>query len=276
MDKLKYFKRVFVEITLIIVLYVFLCVFWFLIIKDSIVLSDEGLSTIGLALSSALGVLTALVTSFVLIIWQMSRQERSSSYWRWINALYQLDECFDKNIEVLPEIVEDVMHFSWEAHSSALISPMSRDKIKEHTSKVWDKITKVTEEQQKIKNPTARDVIKGRAYKDIGNHLVLLVTANFEHNLAHYQYRRVLSLRGLLYRLLIGLITSLFIVAAGVTTFSMPIPDLFNAPLAVALFVWVTYVLILLGLEIRKVSLLEDEFRRQEAEIKDFGRLKIN
>jgi len=266
MDKLKGIPRFAKEITFTIILYAVLWALWNYVIKEFIVLSDQGLSTIGLALSTSLGVLTAIVVSFVLITWQSSRQERSTSFWRWRNSLHQLSACFDANLEVLPEIVEDIVKLTGEASAAALIAPMPRDKLKEHTINVFNKIIKVTEKLQGIKAPSDEQVAKGRAYKDIGNYLVLLTHSNFEHNVAHYLYRRILSLRGLLYRLLVVLIASILAVALGVTTVSMKISDIFNAPLATILILWVIYVLIHLGLEIKRVSLLEDELGRQETE----------
>lgn len=264
MKKLKAIPRFVTEITFTAILFVVLWILWDFILKEYIVLSDQGLSTIGLALSTSLGVLTAIVVSFVLITWQSSRQERSTSFWRWRNSLHQLSDCFDANLEVLPEIVGDIIKLTWEASKAALVAPMPRDRLKEYNIKVWNKITKVTEKLQGIKEPTDEQVARARAYKDISNHLVVLTHANFEHNLTHYLYRRVLSLRGLLYRLLVVLIVSILVVAIGVTTTSMQISDIFNAPLATVLILWVIYVLIHLGLEIKRVSFFEDELHRQE------------
>ena len=124
------------------------------IIKEYIVLSDQGLSTIGLALSTSLGVLTAIVVSFVLITWQSSRQERSTSFWRWRNSLHQLCDCFDANLEVLPEIKRDIMELTWKASEAALVAPMPRDRLKEYDIKLWKEITKVLKKLQGIKEPS--------------------------------------------------------------------------------------------------------------------------
>ncbi len=264
MKKLKAIPRFVTEIAFTAILYVALWILWYFILKEYIVLSDQGLSTIGWALSTSLGVLTAIVVSFVLITWQSSRQERSTSFWRWRNSLHQLSDCFDANLEVLPEIVGDIIKLTWEAAAASLVSPMPRDRLKEYNIKVWNEITKVAEKLQGIKEPTNEQVAKGRAYSDIGTHLVNLTTANLEHTISHYLYRRVLSLRGLLYRLLTVLIASILVVAIAVTTVSVGISDIFNAPLAAILIGWIIYVLIHLGREIKRVSLLEDEFRRQE------------
>ena len=156
------------------------------------------------------------------------------------------------------------MKLTWEASAAALVAPMPRDRLKEYDIKLWKEIPKVLEKLQGIKELSKEDLKKVRAYYDIQNPLVDLSSANFEHNLAHYLYRRVLGLRGLLYRMLVVLIVSILIVAIAVTTTSMQISDIFNAPLAAVLIAWVIYVLIRLGLEIKRVSLFEDELRRQE------------
>lgn len=264
MKKLKAIPRFVKELIITVTSYIVLCLLWYFFLGELITISDQGLSTIGLALSTSLGVLTAIVVSFVLITWQLSRQERSTSFWRWRNSLHQLSDCFDANLEVLPEIVGDIIKLTWEASKAALVAPMPRDRLKEYNIKVWKEITKVAEKLQGIKEPSKEDSKKARAYNDIGNPLVDLTHANFEHNLAHYLYRRVLSLRGLLYRLLVVLIVSILVVAIGVTTTSMQISDIFNAPLATALILWVIYVLTHLGLEIKRVSFFEDELHRQE------------
>ncbi len=264
MNKLKAIPKFAIEVALTIILYAILWALWNFIIKENVVLSDQGLSTIGLALSTSLGVLTAIVVSFVLITWQSSRQDRSTSFWRWINSLHQLSDCFDANLKVLPEIVGDIIKLTSEASAASLVSPMPRDRLKEYNIKVWTEITKITEKLQGIKEPTNEQVARARAYKDISNHLVVLTHANFEHNLAHYLYRRVLGLRGLLYRMLVVLIVSILVVAIGVTATSMQVSDIFNAPLATVLILWVIYVLIRLGLEIKRVSFFEDELHRQE------------
>ena len=264
MKKLKAIPRFVAEIAFTAILYVALWILWYFILKEYIVLSDDGLSTIGLAISTSLGVLTAIVVSFVLITWQSSRQERSTSFWRWRNSLHQLCDCFGANLEVLPEIVGDIIKLTWEASEAALVAPMPRGRLKEYDIKLWKEIPKVLEKLQGIKEPSKEDLKKVRAYNDIGNPLVDLTHANFEHNLAHYLYRRVLGLRGLLYRLLVVLIVSILVVAIGVTTTSMQISDIFNAPLAAVLILWVIYVLTHLGLEIKRVSFFEDELHRQE------------
>ena len=264
MDKLKRIPRFCWEIAITVIMLMALWALWNFVVHEHILLSDQGLSTIGLALSTSLGVLTAIVVSFVLITWQSSRQERSTSFWRWRNSLHQLCDCFDANMEVLPEIVGDVIKLTWEASKAALVAPMPRDRLKEYDIKLWKEIPKVLEKLQGIEEPSKEDLKKVRAYNDIGNPLVDLTYANFEHNLAHYLYRRVLSLRGLLYRLLVVLIVSILVVAIGVTTTSMQISDIFNAPLAAVLILWVIYVLTHLGLEIKRVSFFEDELHRQE------------
>ena len=110
MKKLKAIPRFVTEIAFTAIMLMALWALWNFVVHEHILLSDQGLSTIGLALSTSLGVLTAIVVSFVLITWQSSRQERSTSFWRWRNSLHQLSDCFDANLEVLPEIF---LHLKW-------------------------------------------------------------------------------------------------------------------------------------------------------------------
>lgn len=265
MKKLKTMPKFAKEIIITVILYVVLCVLWSFFIGEHIMLSAQGLSTIGIALSTSVGVLTAIVVSFVLITWQSSRQERSASYWRWRDALLKLLDTFDVNLESLKEIAEDIVVLTTEASAAALIAPMPRDRLKELVLSTLNKVAAVLERLKSIKEASKENLKKGRAYNDIGTYLVHLATANLEHNISHYLYRRVLSLRGLLYRLLVVLIVSILIVVIGVTNTSIGISDTFNTPLAAVLIAWVMYVLILLGREIRRISLLEEEFRKQEA-----------
>jgi len=266
MKNIKKVPKFYWEIISTIILYALLVVLWNFGINEDIVLSDQGLSTIGLALSTSIGVLTAIVVSFVLMIWQSSRQERSTSFWRWRNILRQLVEFFDTKLEVLWEIKEEVANLTLESSGVSLITPMSRGKFKELINKVDDKMASLSKEVQEIEDPSKEEVEKHHAFMYISDYLVTLTTAHFEHNLSHYLYRRVVSLRGLVYRLLMALIISILIVVIGVTDTSILISDTFNAPFAAVLIAWVIYVLILLGREIKRISLLEDEFRKQEGE----------
>jgi len=271
MNKLKAMPRVAKEIILTVISYALLLVLWSFILKEYIVLSDQGLSTIGLALSTSVGVLTAIVISFVLIIWQTSRRDRSESFLRWRNTLHQLFEFYETNLEKLMEIREDVIVLTREAYEVASIAPMSFERCRELIPKLMDKITRDTEQLQDIKNPSNEQVEKARLLKYMGDYLVMLAHANFDHNIAHNLYKGLLRLRGLLYRLVFVLIVSLVVVTIAVTTTSAGISDIFNAPLALVLIVWVIYVLVHLGTEIKRFSHLEDEFQRQEAEAKEFS-----
>lgn len=264
MGKLKTIPRFTTEIALTVILYIALWALWNFILKEYVVLSDQGLSTIGIALSTSIGILTAIVVSFVLITWQSSRQERSTSYWRWRDALLKLLDTFDVNVESLKEIAGDIVVLTTEASAAALIAPMPRDRLKELVPSTLNKVAAMLERLKSIKEHSKEDLKKGRAYNDIGTYLVHLATANLEHNISHYLYRRVLSLRTLLYRLLVVLIVSILIVAMGVTKPSVEIIDIYNMPIAAVLIAWVIYVLILLGREIRRISLLEEEFRKRE------------
>lgn len=252
------------EIIVTAISYAGLWALWNFVIKEP-TFSDQALSMIGLALSTAAGVLTAIVVSFVLITWQSSRRERSTAFWHWRNALDKLEDSFDANLELLKEIAQDVIRLTWESSKVALVAPMPRDQFIELSSKVSDKLTQLVKELQGIKTPSKEQETKGRAYKDIMNQLVYLATANFEHRLAHFLYNPVLSLRGLLYRLLGILTASILVVAISNTITLKEVSDIYNAPLAIVLIGWFVYVLIYLGREIKRISRLEDEFRRQAA-----------
>lgn len=266
MEKLRLIPRFITEIAVTIVLYAALWALWNFVVKESVTLSDQGLSTIGLAVGTSLGVLTAIVVSFVLVTWQSSRQERSTSFWRWIDSLHKLSDWIETNLEILPEIVAEIVKLIREALSASLVAPMPRNTLKEQTDNVWNKIVLLDEALTRIKELSKEQGAKARANYDISNLLVLLTHSNFEHNVAHHLYRRVLSLRGLLYRLLLVLLMSTLVVAMGVMSSAMQVSDLYNPPLAVILLLWVIYVLIGLGSEIRKVTLFEDDLRRQETE----------
>lgn len=172
MNKLKVVPRFIKEIILTVISYAVLWALWNFILKEYIVLSSQALSTIGLALSTSVGVLTAIIVSFVLIAWQSSRQERSTSYWRWRYILHQLFDFYDANLEVLWEMREEVAELTGASSAVALVDPMPRDNLKELTNKVWSKITSGLEELQGVKRPSDEQVKKGRAYTDITNYLV--------------------------------------------------------------------------------------------------------
>jgi len=261
MGKLK--SRVAKEIIATILIFVVLWALWAFVIREYVVLSDQGFTTIGLALSTSLGVLTAIVVSFVLITWQWSRQERSTSFWRWINALRQLTDSFDAKVEVLLELSKEIMQFTAEASGVSLVSPMPRERFIELTVKILNKANRLLNKINGLKMPSAEEVAKGRACSDITHYIILLTTANFEHRLSHDAYQRILKLRGLLYQLLVVLTASILVVAIAVTTVSKVIPDVFNAPLATVLLGWFVCVLIRLGTEIRGITRLEEQFRRE-------------
>lgn len=265
-------SRLVKEIIFTSIFYIVLLALFLLVIKERVILSDEGLSTIGVALSTTVGVLTAIVVSFVLIIWTWSRQQRSTGFWRFRDALHQLSDSFDANLEVLPEIVKDIIKLTWEAAAASLVSPMPYDRFKKLSNKVWSKLTEVIERLQGIKNPSDEQVEKGRAYKDIGNYLVVLTTANFEHRIGHNAYDQILRLLGLLYRLLAVLTVSIVTVATSVTTTSKGIPDVFNVPLVIVLIGWFVYLLILLGIEMAGFTRLEARFRRERPPMEEIVR----
>jgi hypothetical protein len=82
-------------------------------------------------LSTALGVLSAIVVSFVLITWQSSRQERSNTFWRWKESLTKLFDSFDANDTLLKEIASEIITITSEAAAAALVKPMPRERLKE-------------------------------------------------------------------------------------------------------------------------------------------------
>lgn len=263
MSKVKAIPKFIKEITITVILLVALCILLAFVIKGSVVISDQGLSTFGLALSTSVGVLTAIVVSFVLIIWAWSRQQRSTGFWRFRDALHQLSDCFDANLEVFPEIAEDIIQLTFEAAAASLLSPMPHDRFKELSNKVCSKVTEVAKGLQGIKNPSSEQVAKARACRDIGNHLVVLATANFEHRIGHDAYKQILRLQGLLYRLFAVLTISIVTVAISVTTASKGIPDVFNIPLVTVLIGWFVYLLVVLGREMKGIVRLEELFRRE-------------
>lgn len=269
MKRLKIMPKLAREIIITVISYVVLCVLWSFFIGEYIVLSDQGLSTIGIALSVAGGVLTAIVVSFVLVIWQWSREARSSAFWRWRNALDQLVKFFDVNLEVLWEIREEIAELTLESSAVSLVSPMPRDKFKELIDKVFSKMAKSDEELQEEKEPSKEEVLKQQAYMYISNYLPVLTTANFEHRISHDAYKQILRMEGLLYRLLILLAASVLTVAISVTNTSVGVSDAFNAPLVVILLIWFVYVLVQLGREIRAIVFLEKQFREEKLNRKE-------
>ena len=269
MEKLKVIPRFATEITLTIILFVALWALWNFVIKESVVLSDQGLSTIGIALSTSIGVLTAIVVSFVLIIWQWSREARSSAFWRWRNALDKLVEFFDAKLGLLWDICDEVKELSEKSAEVSLITPMPRDKFKELIDKVFSKMAKSDEELQEEKEPSKEEVLKQQAYMYISNYLPVLTTANFEHRISHNAFKQVERLEGLLYRLLALLSASVLTVAVSVTNASKGISDVFNAPLAVILLIWFVYVLVQLGRKIGAIVFLEKQFREEKLNRKE-------
>ena len=172
--KFKAIPRYYYEVIITILAYI---LFWTLF-KDSLIISDQGLTTIGMALSTSLGVLTAIVVSFILITWQSSRQERSSSYWRWKNSLTNLFDVFDANVERMNEIAQDIYTITTEAAAAAIIHPMPRDRLKELIPSTLDKIGNILNRMRKNAETSDEDVQTGRAYHDVHTCLVNLATAN--------------------------------------------------------------------------------------------------
>ena len=198
--------------------------------------------------------LTAIVVSFILIVWQTSRRDRNESFLRWRNTLHQLFEFYDANMENYEEIQEEVKALTWKASAVASIAPMSRNRCRELVSAINDKITDDAERWQNIKNPSAEQVEKARIGKYMGDYLVMLAHANLDHNMAHNLYKPLLRLRSILYRLLTILIASVIVVTMMVMETLARISEVFNAPLAIILIAWVMYVLIYLAIEVKRYA----------------------
>lgn len=254
------------EIIITVISYGGLCLLCYFFVGEYIMISDQGLSTIGIALSTSLGVLTAIVVSFALIVWQTSRRDRSESFLRWRNTLHQIFEFYDTNLEKLMEIREDIMVLTYEASEVASITPMSLERFKQLTSNIIRILTEDAKRILEIRNPTEEQLEKAKLGKYLMDYLVMLAHASFDHNVAHNLYLGLLLLRGLLYRLLCILGVSIVLVAITVTTTTVGISDVFIAPLAIVLILWVIYLLVHLGIIIKKFTRLEDEFRRLGAE----------
>jgi hypothetical protein len=269
MKKLKKMPKLAREIIITVISFVVLCLLWAFFIEKYIVIPDQGLSTIGIALSTSMGVLTAIVVSFVIIIWQTSRRDRSESFLRWKNTSQQLIQFYDANLEKFKEVQNEVMALTLEASAVAFRTPISFERFIELTSPLMDKIGKAAKLLGGIKNPSAEQVEKAKLYTYMSDYIVTLTHVNFEHNVAHNLYKGLLDLRGLLYRLLSLLILCVIVVAIAATTTTTEISDTFNAPLALILVGWAIYLLVRLGMEIKILTRLEDVFRRQESEIKD-------
>jgi len=54
---------------------------WWAGVDEHIMLSDNGLLKVGTVFSTTLGVLSAVVVSFLFVIWQFSRQGRDTAFW---------------------------------------------------------------------------------------------------------------------------------------------------------------------------------------------------
>jgi len=201
------------EIIITVISFVVLYILWHFFFGEYIVIPDQGLSSIGIALSTSIGVLTAIVVSFALIVWQTSRRDRSESFLRWRNTLHQFVEFYDANLEKLTEYSKEVIPFTYEAHAVATMAPMSLDRYRKLTLTIVGKLTEGAKQSQNIKNPSVEQLAKLKARKYLGDYFVLLTHANFDHNVAHNLYKGLLDLRALLYRLLSLLIACIVVVA---------------------------------------------------------------
>lgn len=258
MKKLRRIPRFYGEIISTVVLLIALWLLWNFIIKEYVVISDQGLSTIGIALSTSVGVLTAIVVSFVLILWQFSRQGRAAAFWRWSEDLDHLIDFVDARLGKLGDVEEKLIEFTKEAGGVNIVNPMPRDKFVKLKDGIFNKMSS---EQDLLRTG---DVDKAKNEMIVAVYLKKLTASYFQHKLSHESYENILSLKALVYRLLVLLAANVFFICLAASTVIDKISDAFTTPLAAVLIAWVMYVLILLGREIRRISLLEEEFRKQE------------
>lgn len=254
MNKLKTMSEFAKEIVITVISYIVLCLLWYFFLGEFIAVSDQGLSTIGLALSAAVGGLTAIVVAFVLIVWQFSRKNRSDNFIHWRETLDQLDKVFRENIKSLGGMLPELAQLILASSRVSLINPMPIEKITELFNEVEEKLQKEKFKQVEI-------------CKQISNLLTPLLSYGIEHTSSNGMYLRILNLRRLLYRLLAVLMAGVTVVALGNTATSLVISDVFNLPLAVILIAWFIYVLISLAREIKRISWLEDELKKRRVDM---------
>jgi len=162
MKKPKGIPKLAKEIIITVISFVVLYILWYFFIGEYIVIPDQGLSTIGISLSTSMGVLTAIVVSFVIIIWQTSRRDRSESFIRWRNTAQQLNNFYDANLEKFKEVQNEIMTLTLEASAVAFRTPISLEKFRELTSPLLDKMGKFITPLKDIENPTDEQVAKAR------------------------------------------------------------------------------------------------------------------
>ena len=266
MKKLKTMPRFVKEIVITVCSYIILCLIWYYFIGENITLTDQGLSTIGLVLTTSVGSLTAIIVSFALIIWQTSRRDRNESFLRFRNTLHQLVKFNDINFKYFIEFQDDLSTLEMEASEAASVAPLNLDRYKILNSNIMNKLTDNIQKEQKITNPTNEQIEKARLKMYLMDYLVILAHANFDHNIAHNMYKGLLELRGLLYHLLCIFGICIILITINVTNIQENISDKLNIPLAIVLIVWVLLLLTRLGIRIKKFTHLEDEFLRQEKE----------
>ena len=257
------------EIIITVCSYIVLCLIWYFFVGEYITLSDSGLSTIGMALSASVGSLTALVVSFVLIIWQFSRKERNDNFFRWKETLNQLHNYYEKNGKLIKSIYLELSYLHMKCSSVSLIRPMTTEhdklfiKFEEKFQK--ENLAQLNALSGKDKSRPVNVIIeKNMILNQVSYYLTLLETAGVEHRASHNLYVRILSLRRLLYRLLVVLASGVSVVLLANVGTSLGILDMFNMPLTIILVSWFIYVLVCLGSEIKRVSRLEEEFKKRD------------
>lgn len=122
-----------------------------------------------MALSVSLGGLTAIVVSFVLIVWQFSTKDRNDNFRQWRKTYEQLDGVFRENIESLEAMLPELSRLLLAATRVSLINPMPIEKITELFNEVEEKLQQEEYKQVEI-------------YKQISNLLTPLLTYGIGHN----------------------------------------------------------------------------------------------
>jgi hypothetical protein len=246
MNKLPRYDK---EIVITIISYVILSLLSYFFLGEYIVVSDSALSIISLALSAVVGGLTAIVVSFTLIVWQLSRRDRSENFIHFRETLEQLDEVFKRNIALLTGMLPELSRLLLAGSRVSVVNPMPIGKITELFNDVENKL-----QSEKFKQV---DVCK-----KISNLLTPLLSYGVVHIESYNMSLQMLKLRRLFYRLLVVLMAGVTIVALANTSTSLAILDVFNLPLATILVAWFIYVLVSLVREIKRISWMEDELRK--------------
>jgi predicted DNA repair protein MutK len=237
------------EIVITAISYTVLCLLWYFFLGEFITLNDQSLSTIGLALSAAVGGLTAIVVSFTLIVWQLSRRDRSDNFIHFRETLDRLDNVFSENVGSLMGMLPELSRLLLVAHRVSAVNAMPIEKITELFNAVEEKLQVEKFNQVEV-------------CKKISNLLTPLLSYCIAFTVSCNMVSTVLRLRRLLYRLLAVLIAGVTFVALANTATSLAVSDTINLPLVAVLIAWFIYVLVSLAREIKRISWEEDELKK--------------